>query len=163
VVCGEGITFADGSPVSASQATDKFDNVEFGAMGGVSVAMALHRMISDEFGFRGEFQITESLPMSAADRAVGLDIDEAYMCGQAAVGLAKQDRTGLMVTLARQPGSEYKCCTGTIPLADVAAKAKPMPDEFINEEGNFITGAFLEYLNPLIGQLPNYAKLSCNP
>ena len=163
VVCGEGITFADGSPVSASQATDKFDNVEFGAMGGVSVAMALHRMISDEFGFRGEFQITESLPMSAADRTVELDIDEAYTCGQAAVGLAKQEKTGLMVTLARQPGSEYKCGTGTIPLADVAAKAKPMPDEFINEEGNFITGAFLEYLNPLIGELPNYARLSCNP
>ncbi len=163
VVCGEGITFADGSPVSASQAADKFDNVEFGAMGGVSVAMALHRMISDEFGFRGEFQITESLPMSAADRASPLDFEEAYMCGRSAVEPARQGKTGLMVTLEREPGSEYKCTTGTIPLKEVAIKAKPMPDEFINEEGNFITEAYLDYLLPLLGELPGYAKLSCNP
>ena len=43
---------------------------EFGAMGGTSIAMILHRMISEEFGWRGEFQVTESLLMCAADRAV---------------------------------------------------------------------------------------------
>lgn len=45
IVCGEGITFADGSPVSASQTKDKFSNVEFGAMGGTSAAMALHKIV----------------------------------------------------------------------------------------------------------------------
>ncbi|MHC5115639.1 MAG: diphosphate--fructose-6-phosphate 1-phosphotransferase [Planctomycetota bacterium] len=88
VVCGEGVTYADGRPVSASEIEDKFGNVEFGAMGGTSAALTLHKMIADEFGFRGEFQITESLPMCAADRAVRLDIDEAYLCGQKAVELA---------------------------------------------------------------------------
>jgi len=159
VVCGEGITFADGRAVSASQTADEFDNVEFGAMGGVSVAMALHKIISDEFGFRGEFQITESLPMCAADRAVPLDIDEAYMAGRTAVDLAGNGQTGVMVTLERRPGSEYKCGYGTMPLHEVAIKAKPMPDEFINSDGNFITDAFLDYLRPLIGQLPDYVKL----
>jgi len=162
IAAGEGITYEDGSPVSASRVTDKFKNVEFGAMGGTSVAMALHRMISDEFGFRGEFQITESLPMSAADRAVELDIDEAYMCGRAAVELAGQGAGGVMVTLERQQGGSYKCGTGTVALAEVAAKAKSMPDKFINSEGNFITQAYLDYLLPLIGELPDYAKLSCN-
>jgi 6-phosphofructokinase 1 len=56
-------------PVSASTVTDKFSNVEFGAMGGTSAAMMLHRMLSNTFGWRGEFQVTESLQMSAADRA----------------------------------------------------------------------------------------------
>ena len=60
---------------------DKFANVEFGAMGGTSAAMMLHRMISKEFGWRGEFQVAESLQMSAADRVVKLDDDEAYACG----------------------------------------------------------------------------------
>ncbi len=162
IVCGEGITFADGTAVSASQTTDKFSNIEFGAMGGASAATVLHKMISDEFGFRGEFQIPESLPMCAADRAVQLDIDEAYMCGQAAVALAKQGKTGLMVTLKRQPGNEYKCITATIPLKEAAVKTKPMPDEFINNQGNFITDAFLDYLRPLVGQLPSYTNLACN-
>ena len=160
VVCGEGITFADGTPVSASQTKDKFNNVEFGAMGGTSAALSIHRMISDAFGFRGEFQITESLPMSAADRAVEQDIEEAYMAGKAAVDLAAQGKTGLMVTLERVPGTNYKCTTGTAKLEDVAVKAKPMPDEFINEQGNYVTQAFIDYARPLIGDLPKYIKLN---
>ena len=36
VVCGEGIAYADGTPVSASTTADSFANVEFGAMGGTS-------------------------------------------------------------------------------------------------------------------------------
>jgi len=159
VVCGEGVTYADGRPVSASQTEDKFGNVEFGAMGGTSAALALHKMIANEFGFRGEFQITESLPMCAADRAVRLDIDEAYMCGQKAVELAAAGTTGVMVTLERQPGDSYTCGTGTALLNDVAVRAKPMPDEFINAEGNFITEAFLDYLRPLIGPMPEYVEL----
>jgi 6-phosphofructokinase 1 len=160
VVCGEGITYADGSPVSASETKDKFSNVEFGAMGGSSVAVNLHKMISDEFGFRGEFQITESLPMCAADRAVQLDIDEAYQCGLSAIELAKTEKTGLMITIERTSNAPYASTNGTIPLSDVAIKAKPMPQEYINHEGNFITDAFLDYVRPLIGTMPDYVKLS---
>jgi len=129
--CGEGIAHADGTPVSASQVRDKFQNVEFGD-GGASAAMALHRMISSEFGFRGEFQVPESLPMCAADRAVSLDIDEAVLCGKAAVKLAAEGKSGLMVTLVRKPGRKYQCTTGTASLADVAVHTKPMPDAFIH-------------------------------
>jgi 6-phosphofructokinase len=160
IVCGEGITYADGTPVSASQVRDQFKNVEFGAMGGTSAAMMLHQIIHQEFGFRGEFQVTESLPMSAADRAVQLDIDEACMCGRQAVKLASEGKTGLMVTLVREPGKVYRCTTGTTPLKDVAVHAKPMPDEFINAEGNFVTQACLDYLRPLVGELPNYTRLN---
>ena len=160
IVCGEGITFADGRPVSASETEDKFGNVEFGAMGGTSAAMALHKMIGDEFGFRGEFQVTESLPMCAADCVVAQDVDEAYACGVKAVELAQDGTTGVMVAMKRADGKAYKCEFVTAPLNEVAISAKPMPDEYINEEGNFITDAFLDYLNPLVGEMPKYGKLS---
>ena len=106
IVCGEGITYDDGTPVSASRTRDRFNNVEFGAMGGTSAAMMLHKMIGDEFGWRGEFQVTESLQMSAADRAVKLDRDEAYGCGEQAVALATAGTSGVMVTIKRssKPG-----------------------------------------------------------
>ncbi|MBI9018992.1 MAG: diphosphate--fructose-6-phosphate 1-phosphotransferase [Phycisphaerae bacterium] len=159
IVCGEGCTYADGTPVSASETKDKFNNVEFGAMGGTSVAMMLHRMIADEFDFRGEFQITESLPMCAQDRAVQQDIDDAYTCGVKAVGLAAEGKTGLMVSMVREKGSATSTFS-TAALSDVAVKAKPMPDEFINEEGNFITDAFLEYVRPLVGEMPDYSTLA---
>ena len=87
VVCGEGLKYADGTPVSASMTKDKFNNIEFGAMGGTSVAINLHRMISDKFGYRGEFQITESLIMSDFVRASVTDLEEAYLCGVEAVKL----------------------------------------------------------------------------
>ncbi len=160
IVCGEGITFADGRPVSASETADKFGNTEFGAMGGTSAAMALHKMIADEFDFRGEFQVTESLPMCAADRASQQDLDEAYNCGAKAVELAAAGETGVMVAMQRGAGSEYVCEYVTAPLSEVAVNAKPMPDEYINAEGNFVTEAFLDYLKPLVGDMPHYAKLS---
>ncbi len=163
IVCGEGIHYADGTPVSASQTQDKFANIEFGAMGGSSVAFNLHKMITATFGWRGEFQITESLPMCAIDRAVPQDLDEAYLCGQAAVRLAEEGRSGVMVTLVRKSDAPYRIATGTAPLSDVAVRAKPMPEDFLNETGNFPSEAFFEYARPLVGELPSYAELLNRP
>jgi 6-phosphofructokinase 1 len=162
IVCGEGITNPDGSPVSASTTTDAFKNVEFGAMGGTSAAMILHRIITDEFGWRGEFQVTESLQMCAADRAVKCDQIEAYACGKEAVALAIRGRGGVMVTIDRvsKSGDDYKSTFGTIALADVANHARPMPDNMIAADGMDVTKAFLNYAQPLIGTLPEYANLT---
>ncbi len=161
IVCGEGITNPDGSPVSASETKDRFSNVEFGAMGGTSAAMILHRIISDEFGWRGEFQVCESLQMCAADRAVKLDYQEAFNCGKQAVKLALQGKGGVMVTLervskAKQP---YRIEFGTEPLKNVANHERPMPDHFIASSGMDVTKAFMNYVSPLIGELPVYQSL----
>lgn len=161
IVCGEGITNPDGSPVSASTTTDKFSNVEFGAMGGASVGMILHQIVSNEFGWRGEFQVTESLQMCAADRAVKLDIKEAVACGREAVRLALKGETGVMVTIERtsKRGEPYASGFGTIPLCDVANHERPMPDNYISKDGMDVTRAFLDYAQPLIGELPEYTSL----
>ena len=159
VVCGEGICYADGTPVSASATTDKFSNVEFGAMGGTSAAMMLHRIIADEFRWRGEFQVTESLQMAASDRTVALDIEEAYACGQRAVELAVEGTSGVMVTLKRESNQPYRCSLSTAPLSEVALGEKPLPDEFICEDRLFVTDACLDYLRPLVGEIPDYARL----
>ena len=156
IVCGEGIKYADGTPVSASQTKDKFNNIEFGAMGGTSVAIQLHRMLREETGFRGEFQITESLIMCAADRAVQRDIDEAFACGEEAVRLA------VMVTIEPDSTDPNRSVFGTAPLSEVAVNAKEMPRDFINERGNFVTEKFYNYMKPLIADLPHYVELDKN-
>ncbi len=159
IVCGEGITDADGNPVSASTTRDKFDNVEFGAMGGTSAAMMLHRILSDEFGWRGEFQVTESLQMCAADRGGSLDYDEAYQCGQEAVRRAVAGQSGGMVTIDRSSNDPYQITFGSAPLSEVANHERPMPDEFISADGMDVTPAFMDYIRPLVGELPVYARL----
>ncbi|MBR2695125.1 MAG: 6-phosphofructokinase [Thermoguttaceae bacterium] len=159
IVCGEGVCYADGRPVSASEVADNFSNVEFGAMAGTSAAMMLHRMIADEFGWRGEFQVTESLQMSAADRVTMLDIDEAWRCGMRAVELALAGESGVMVTMNRISNNPYKVEFGTAPLSEVANGEKPMPDNFICDDRYFVTEACLDYLKPLVGEMPKYVRL----
>ena len=159
IVCGEGVCYADGTPISAC-VTDKFSNVEFGAMGGTSAAMVLHRKIHAAFGWRGEFQVCESLQMCARRPRH-----------------ARRRRRGLRLRPPRGgagPGRHFgrdgqhrprfqralSLVAGHRALAEVALGAKPLPDEFINAEGNFVTPECIAYLKPLIGPLPEYVRLS---
>jgi len=159
VVCGEGIKYADGTPVSESAVKDKFSNTEFGAMGGASVALALHRMITSEFGLRGEFQITESLIMSDYVRSLPVDLDEAYRCGVEAVRMAERGESGYMVSINRASEDPYEVTLGKVSLSEVAVAARPMPAEYFNATGNFVSDAFLKYMTPLTGELPDFVRL----
>ena len=163
VVCGEGVCYSDGTPISASQTNDRFGNTEFGAMGGTSAAVVLHKMLADAFGWRGEFQICESLQMCAADRVQQRDIGEAWACGQQAVKLAVAGTSGVMVTIVRESNTPYSFSLGTAPLSEVANGEKPMPDEYIDGNRLFVTEACLEYLRPLIGELPDYVRFDGVP
>jgi len=159
VVCGEGLKYSDGTPVSSATQKDKFNNIEFGAMGGSSVALSLHRMITDEFGYRGEFQITESLIMSDFMRSSPVDLDEAYRCGVEAVKLAEKGESGVMVSIIRTSNNPYTIEFGKVPLEEVAVSAKPMPAEYFNAEGNHVSSKFIDYIKPLAGDLPEFVQL----
>ncbi len=159
VVCGEGLKFEDGSPVSAATAKDKFNNTEFGAMGGASVGLSLHKMITSQFGYRGEFQITESLIMCDFVRSSAIDLEEAYRCGVEAVKLAENGETGVMVSIKRVSNNPYRIEFGKVPLKEVAVAAKPMPYEYFNKEGNHVSDQFIEYMKPLAGDIPEFIKL----
>jgi ATP-dependent phosphofructokinase / diphosphate-dependent phosphofructokinase len=119
-------------------------------------------MIANEFGWRGEFQVSESLPMCAADRGTKFDFVEAYACGQQAVKLAARGEGGVMVTLRRvsKPGEPYRSDFGTISLSEAANHARPMPDRYITKDGFGVTKAFLDYAAPLVGELPAYVSLA---
>lgn len=157
LVVGEGLLWEDGTPVSASESTDRFSNIEFGAMGGASAAANIHRIIHEETGYRGEFQIPESMVMAGADRVVDLDRREAFGAGQNAVHRAVSGDDGVMVTIERRPGASYATSFGTIPLKEVANQTKRMPDEMLVD--GFVSEAFLEYARPLLGEIPEYAVL----
>jgi ATP-dependent phosphofructokinase / diphosphate-dependent phosphofructokinase len=160
IICGEGIIWEDGIPVASLQAQDNFSDIEFGAMGGGSAAVNLHKLIHQETNYRGEFQITESLSMCAIDRASKVDLEEAYTCGVKAIKLAEEDASGIMVSIHRVSSSPYKIDLSTVSLDKVAVKIKPMEDKYINSQGNFVTDAYIKYIKPLIGKLPSYSELN---
>jgi len=95
------------------------------------------------------------------------------LCGRMAVKYAVEENiTGKMVSLVRESDEPYRCTTGLVSLSDVADAEKPVPREWINESGNFVTEEFIRYAKPLIqgevevpieNGLPNYIRLKRNP
>ena len=83
-----------------------------------------------------------------------LKANEARWCGRHAVQYAMTDDSGSVAIKRLGNGADYKVVLFRTELSNVAEKTKPMPDEFINAEGNGITDAFIEYAMPLIGDLP---------
>jgi 6-phosphofructokinase 1 len=160
IVCGEGILWEDGTPVTSLQTQDNFSNIEFGAMGGGSAALTLHKIINQETKYRGEFQITESLSMCAIDRASKIDLEEAYACGVKAIQLAEEGVSGVMVSLHRISSSPYQVELKTVSLNEVALHTRPMDDKYINNQGNFVTNEYIKYIQPLVGELPRYSELN---
>lgn len=160
IICGEGILWEDKSFVASLQVQDEFSDIEFGAMGGGSAALNLHKIINQETKYRGEFQITESLSMCAIDRASKVDLEEAYACGVKAIQLAEEGASGVMVSIYRISSSPYQVELKTISLNEVAVHIKPMDDKYINDKGNFVTNEYIQYIKPLVGELPNYGELN---
>ena len=157
-VC-EGLKDEKGATLVASQRAVDMDAFGHKQLGGVADFLcdqiAANLRIKARFDKPGTIQRMSMLAVSEVDLA------EAYMAGRAAVRHAAEGVTGQMVTLVREPGPAYKCTTGLARLEDVANAEKPVPDEFINEEGNFVTEAYLEYARPLIGgPLPPYGRLT---
>jgi len=102
----------------------------------------------------GTIQRVAGALVSVTDRA------EAAIVGQMAVRYAVNGASDKMVTLLRGGDNPYSCTTGLVDLEAVANAEKLVPAEFINEAGNDVTRAFVEYARPLIGgPLPAYGYL----
>lgn len=160
IVVGEGAKWDDGTYVSAPEEADKHGNPELGAMGGTSAALNMHKIINNKFGWRGEFQIVESLAMCAIDRASKADLEEAYQCGVAAVKKGHDEgKTAVMVTIDRVSNTPYTVEYGDAPLSEVAVDAKEMPAKYFNEAGNFVSEEFYEYITPLLDAPHDFSVL----
>jgi 6-phosphofructokinase 1 len=156
-VC-EGLRDASGEAlVSFKHAigTDSFGHKQLGGVGDYLVGL-----IAEGLGIKARFDKAGTIQRSFGLAQSEADVAEAKMVGAAAVRRACEGVTDKMVTLVRVSNSPYKCDTGLADLQDVANAERPMPDEFINADGNDITPAFIDYARPLIGgPLPPYARL----
>jgi 6-phosphofructokinase 1 len=98
------------------------------------------------------------------------DVDEAFLCGQAAVKAALAGESGKMVVLARIEGKDhYAVKTALAPLADIANGVKAFPANWIGSDRMSIEIPFIKYAAPLIqgeivlpfdNGLPRYAQLA---
>jgi len=84
------------------------------------------------------------------------DITESRELGRNAVNLATDGQNGVMSTLTRVPGSDYKVTYGAADISGIADKEKKVPESWITSEGNGVTEDMINYLTPLV-----QGELSC--
>ena len=153
VAVSEGVRFADGEYVGAgtqSGAVDVFGHKYLSGTGKV-----LEQIVKTEIGCKVrsiEFSLTQRCASHIASLA---DISESVAVGRGAVSAGVEGKSGVMATIDRLESDGYEFKIGTADIAGIANAIKTVPDEFINDEGNGMTEAGLEYLKPLIvGEIP---------
>ncbi len=110
------------------------------------------RVRADTFGY---------LQRSFAGFASPVDQAEARLAGRKAVEYALAGEEGGSVAFKRTgEGADYGIECFRAELQDVARETKPLPAEFINDAGNGITAGFINYVTPLVGELPVIGKLA---
>ncbi len=124
--------------------------------GQIKEKLKIKRVRADTFGY---------LQRSFAGLQSPVDAKEARRCGRQAVKYAMSKISGSVAMKRLANGADYKVGLFCTELSSVAEKTKSMPDEYINDQGNGITQAFVEYAMPLTGSLPkteyigNYPKI----
>jgi len=153
IVAGEGLKDQNGNFIAAETqglGKDAFGNATFSG-----AAEVFKNIIQKELGIKVFCNKLGSQQRCSMHFASLTDVNEAFMCGKAAVKAAMAGVNGKMITLVREKDAGYKCGTGLADLKDVANGEKKVPGEFINEKGNHITNACRRYISPLIkGEAP---------
>ena len=148
-VVSEGIRSKDGQYVCEYSASAKSIDA-FGHKQLTGTARVLADLVNEKTGSKVRAIEFSSLQRCAAHLASLTDQTEAFMAGNAAVEAANQGLTGKFVTLLRKNDNPYICETGICNVSEVANLKKDVPREWINEEGNYVTKEFIDYVMPLI-------------
>jgi len=164
VVVSEGLVNEKGEYITAQTAADsEFHQDAFGHAQLSGVGDTVCKLVESNLDAKARFNKPGTSQRNCILMQSKTDAEEAYMAGAAAVEAAIAGETDKMVTLVRESNDPYKCVTGLCPCEQVAAAEKRMPDEYINEAGNGVTAAFIDYVRPLVGELPEYVRLKRVP
>ena len=164
VVVSEGVRDSKGKFLSDSAAgKDAFGHLQLGG-----VAPVIANMVTDNLGFKNHWAVADYLQRSARHIASGVDVEQAYQVGRAAVKFALQGKTAVMPTIIRKNDQPYRWSIGEVKLSKVANIEKKMPRSYIDAQGFNITKKGRNYLAPLIkgedfpkfqNGMPVYARL----
>jgi 6-phosphofructokinase 1 len=138
---------------------------EHGEPFGADVRMSSRGPLATNLAHRLALLVTQHLGIKARGEKPGLvgrvsrdlrsDVDwhEAQHVGEAAMRAAVDGHSGVMVTLEREPGPEYACRTGVVPLDRVAGVDRRFPTEWTDESGHDVRPDFADWAAPLVGSI----------
>ena len=149
VAISEGIKLADGRYVTELGNDNAYVD-SFGHKQLTGTATYLANTLAAKFGCKTRAVEFSTLQRSAAHMASKVDMDEAMMVGEAAVKIADEGSTGMMVAIERVSNEPYQSTYAIHEIDKVANGERTIPREWINEEGDYVTEEFIEYAKPLI-------------
>jgi 6-phosphofructokinase len=151
IAVSEGITDSEGNPISTSGERDSHGNIQLsgsGALGDTLAALVKAafpgekvRVRADTFGY-----LQRSFPTIVSP----IDVAEAREVGKHAVNHAATTGVPGSVSIRRIASVPYASECFITPLSSVAREATHMRDEYINEAGNDVTQAWIDYIAPLV-------------
>lgn len=165
VVVGEGVKDAGGKELGAD--SSRLDAFGHPVLSGAAERLA--ELVQAKLNTKTRTVKLGYAQRAAAHCASQRDIDEAVVCGEAAVRAAVDGRSGFMVKLVRTSSDPYHCGTDLQDLNDIANAVHVIPREWISEDGLLPNEQFVQYCRPLIegepkvpheGGLPKYTVLA---
>jgi 6-phosphofructokinase 1 len=160
VAVSEGITDSEGQPIATNGERDSHGNIQLSGSGALGDTLSVLvkaafagqkvRVRADTFGY-----LQRSFPTIVSP----IDAQEARAVGAYAVEHAAQTGQPGSVSIRRLSSVPYQSECFITPLSSVAREATEMKDEYINETGNDVTQAWLDYVAPLVGELPIMGNL----
>ena len=163
IAASEGTRYADGRFLAEAGTRDAFGHAQLGG-----VAPVLAEIVNSALGYKYHWAVADYLQRSARHIASGVDVEQAYAVGEAAVEFALAGKNAVMAAVVRTHDKPYRWRIGEAPLKRVANVERRMPKAYIRKDGYGITAAARRYLEPLIAGeaypryvngLPNYVSL----
>lgn len=153
VVVSEGLHTADGTPVAPPLMT--MGRATY--FGDVSAHLA--KLVISELGYKARSEKPGLIGRASIAWQSPVDREEAIDCGREATRAVLEGDSGKMVGIERVSSEPYEARLIRIPIEKVMLDERTMPDEYINERGNGVTGAFRSWCRPLLGPaLPRFAS-----
>ena len=127
-------------------------------MGGITPY--LNRLLRENFSCKIRCIDLGLMQRCAVHDASETDRLEAEILGRRAVEMSVEGHSGEMVTLNRRSDFPYGTEITGIGLERVAGKDRVLDLRYVTPERNYIDREYLNYILPLIGELPEYAELN---
>jgi len=160
VAVSEGVADREGNPVVTTGERDSHGNIQLSGTGALGDALAAHvrdafkgeamRVRADTFGY-----LQRSYPTIVSP----VDAREARDVGTRAVNHAVSTGENGSVAIRRVSNAPYASEYFITSLSSVARETTSVADAYIHAEGNDVTGAWLDYVRPLVGEMPVIGRL----
>ena len=154
IVVSEGIRNAEGTFISEIKTVDhdRFGHAQLGGVG----AYLKNQIINAGITKRVKSLELGVLQRCAMHAASSVDLQEAYQVGYEALKFASEGHSGYMVSINRENFTPYSVSYSLIEADKIANNVKYFPTSWINDDGNHLNQEALEYLLPLICELPQF-------